>query len=215
MRKQLLLLAAVLISFSSIGQDAPAPVEAPAGYKPRSGVAVGDAIWMDKNLDVEWFRNGDRIQEMKTAEEWMKACKTGTPAWCYYEFDEKHGKKYGKIYNWAAVSDPRGLAPYDWHVPSVEEFDVLAREFSSERDSGTKLWSKKGFRGFVCVPAGYLRDDGELTFSNGEKAAYWWTSTKFSEFGGAWGFDMEKDDFGLLSKGMYANDGLAVRCVKD
>jgi uncharacterized protein (TIGR02145 family) len=60
---------------------------------------------------------------VKTNEEWMKAGENKQPAWCYYDNDPKNGKKYGKLYNWYAVSDPRGLAPEGWHIPSRQEID--------------------------------------------------------------------------------------------
>jgi uncharacterized protein (TIGR02145 family) len=49
-----------------------------------------------------------------------------TGAWCYYENDAKNGVKYGKLYNWYAVNDARGLAPAGWHVPTDYEWEVLS-----------------------------------------------------------------------------------------
>ena len=51
----------------------------------------------------------------------MKNIKTG--AWCYYNFDAKNGKKYGKLYNFAAVKDPRGIAPKGFHIPTYLEYN--------------------------------------------------------------------------------------------
>jgi hypothetical protein len=85
-------------------------------------VRIGDQLWMTRNLDVDRFRNGDLIPHVKSDEEWIKAGENGQPAWCYYDNDPKNGKKYGKLYNWFAVNDPRGLAPKSWHVPTDEEW---------------------------------------------------------------------------------------------
>lgn len=76
-------------------------------------VKIGDQIWMTQNLDVDKFRNGDPIPEVTKAEECNKTDDEGKPAWCYYNNDPANGKKYGKLYNWHAVNDPRGLAP-EW-----------------------------------------------------------------------------------------------------
>src|ERR1043165_1390179 len=88
-------------------------------------VQIGTQTWSTKNLDVSKFRNGDAITEAKTAAEWMAAAEQRKPAWCYYNNDASNGKKYGKLYNWFAVSDPRGLAPDGWHVPSDAEWITL------------------------------------------------------------------------------------------
>lgn len=81
-------------------------------------VKIGDQIWMPENLNVDTFRNGDSIHHMQTKEEWDDAAHNEVPAWCYYDFDPSNGEKYGKLYNWHAVNDPRGLAPDGWRVPA-------------------------------------------------------------------------------------------------
>ncbi len=81
-------------------------------------VKIGNQVWTSKNLDVEQFNNGDKIPEAKTNEEWNLANKNKTSAWCYYDNDNKNGMKYGKLYNWYAITDPRGIAPKGWHIPS-------------------------------------------------------------------------------------------------
>jgi uncharacterized protein (TIGR02145 family) len=58
-------------------------------------------------------------------EEWEKAGNEGKPAWCFYNNDPEMGQHYGKLYNWYAVNDPRGLAPEGWHVASDDEWTQL------------------------------------------------------------------------------------------
>jgi uncharacterized protein (TIGR02145 family) len=84
-------------------------------------VKIGDKVWMAENLNVDHFRNGDEIPEARTIAEW----RSGSPAWCYYNNDPANATKYGKLYNAAALNDPRGLAPEGWHVPSHIEFNQL------------------------------------------------------------------------------------------
>jgi hypothetical protein len=75
--------------------------------------------WMTKNLDVATYRNGDAIPLVTDATAWA-ALTTG--AYCYYNNDPgTYGATYGKLYNWYAVNDPRGLAPEGWHVPTYFE----------------------------------------------------------------------------------------------
>jgi hypothetical protein len=71
------------------------------------------------------FRNGDLIPHIESNEEWKRADENKKPAWCYYDNDPANGPKYGKLYNWYAVSDPRGLCPVGWHVPSEDEWTEL------------------------------------------------------------------------------------------
>jgi hypothetical protein len=76
--------------------------------KPQyESVIIGNQEWMTRNLDVPRFRNGDLIPHIESKEEWEEAGENGQPAWCYYDNNPENGKKYGKLYNWHAVNDPR------------------------------------------------------------------------------------------------------------
>jgi uncharacterized protein (TIGR02145 family) len=88
-------------------------------------IVIGTQTWMAENLNESTFRNGDEIPEAKSNEEWVKAGKEGKPAWCYYENDPKNGAKYGKLYNWYAVNDPRSLASEGWHIPNDTEWTII------------------------------------------------------------------------------------------
>jgi uncharacterized protein (TIGR02145 family) len=137
-------------------------------YKEGSGVKsckIGNQIWMAQNLNVDRFRNGDPIPEARSNEEWESAGKNGKPAWCYYENDPANGTKYGKLYNWHAVNDPRGLAPKGWHVPTINEWHDMAKWLQSNDEwvIGPLLKSKSGWKekngkdkyGFSALPGGH------------------------------------------------------------
>ena len=102
-------------------------------------VSIGTQIWMSKNLDVSTFRNGDTIPEAKTNEEWKAADDNKQAAWCYYDNKAANGTKYGKLYNWYAVNDERGLAPVGWHVPTDQEWTVLSTFLGGEDVAGEKI----------------------------------------------------------------------------
>ena len=106
-------------------------------------VTIGTQVWMTKNLDVATFRNGDPIPQAKTVEEWRAAGDNKQPAWCYYNNDPANGAKYGKLYNWYAVNDPRGLAPVGWHVPSDGEWTTLTNYLGEQ--AADKLKSTSGW----------------------------------------------------------------------
>lgn len=108
-------------------------------YSNAQTVTIGSQIWMTKNLDVANFRNGDPIPEAKTDAEWEAAGENEQPAWCYYDNDTANGTKYGKLYNWYAVNDPRGLAPTGYHIPTDAEWTKLSDYLGN--DAGTKMKS--------------------------------------------------------------------------
>lgn len=108
-------------------------------------IKVGSQIWSNRNLNVSTFRNGEAIPEAKNASEWQEYCKNNKPAFVYLDFDPKNGKKYGKLYNFHAVMDPRGLAPKGWHVPSKIEYEVLIAFLGGKYEAGNKLRSTKGW----------------------------------------------------------------------
>jgi hypothetical protein len=105
---------------------------------------IGNQIWMTKNLNVDTFRNGDSIPQAKNIEQWIIAAENKLPAWCFYQFDIQFGKKYGKLYNWYAVNDARGLAPKGYHVPSISEWTVLLDFLGGADVAGKSLKSKVG-----------------------------------------------------------------------
>jgi len=112
-------------------------------------VTIGKQVWMIENLNVDKFRNGDPIPHAKTKEEWEKAGEEGKPAWCYYDNDPANGKKYGKLYNWYAVNDSRGLAPDGYHIPSHAEWEKLTDFLGGNSVAGAKMKSKSGWSSYT------------------------------------------------------------------
>jgi len=83
---------------------------------------IGTQIWTTQNLNVSKYRNGDPILQVSSTTEWANST---TGAWCYYKNEEENGGIFGKLYNWYAINDPRGLAPEGWHIPSNNEWILL------------------------------------------------------------------------------------------
>ena len=103
-------------------------------------VKIGTQVWMTRNLATDTFRNGDPIFEAKTDDEWLNACLDEKPAWCYYRNEASNGSVYGKLYNWFAVIDSRGLAPLGWHIPNDNEWNQLITHLGG-KDSASMLFS--------------------------------------------------------------------------
>jgi uncharacterized protein (TIGR02145 family) len=182
-----------------------------------NAIIIGNQIWMTKNLNVDKFRNGDPIPEAKTDEEWENAGEDKQPAWCYYNNDPANGEKFGKLYNWYAVNDPRGLAPEGWHIPSDAEWTQLTGYLGGESVAGTKMksssdWGKDGNgtneSGFSGLPGGYRG------FNDFGLYGYWWSSTE-SGTNYAWYRYLVYGNGSVSRTNFGKEGGFSVRCLRD
>jgi uncharacterized protein (TIGR02145 family) len=148
-------------------------------------VRIGSQNWAVTNLNVSTFRNGDSIPEARTNKEWVTAGESGKPAWCYYNNDPANGLKSGKLYNWYAVNDPRGLAPTGWTLSSDGDWANLTSYLGGQSEAGKKMKFTSGWSdgnngtnetGFKGLPGGYRVENG--TFLNLGSIGTWWSSTE-------------------------------------
>ncbi len=186
-------------------------------------VSIGTQEWMVNNLDVDTFRNGDPIPNAETSMEWMKAMEDGTPAWCYYANDPENGVLFGKLYNWYAVTDHRGLAPASWRIPTSNEWSTLINFLGGEYQAGkklksTNLWQGSGLNtggdnasGFGAKPAGFRQYDG-LFLDWGLYTAFWGTDTYGEEAVFIQLYNNSENAF--LSVVHYRDAGYSVRCIR-
>lgn len=181
-------------------------------------VTIGKQVWMSENLNVERYRNGDPIPQVQDKEEWDKLT---TGAWCYYDNDESNGTTYGKIYNWYAVNDSRGLAPEGWHVPSDEEWTQLTDFLGGAQTCGQKMKTTTGWdenfsgdnkSGFSALPGGYRTHDGY--FSNKGRNALFWSTTEFSPER-VWFRNVIGSIPDVYRPNYDKTFGLSIRCIKD
>jgi uncharacterized protein (TIGR02145 family) len=181
-------------------------------------VRIGTQSWAVANLNVSTFRNGDSIPEAKTNKEWVAAGEAGKPAWCYYNNEPAAGKKYGKLYNWFAVNDPRGLAPAGWALASDEDWARLSYSLGGQ-DAGTKMKSISGWNdgnngtndsGFLGLPGGYRIENG--LFKNLGSIGIWWSSTE-SNVSSAYDHYLQLS--GSLGRSSSPKQrGSSVRCIR-
>jgi uncharacterized protein (TIGR02145 family) len=158
-------------------------------------VTIGTQVWMTRNLDVATYRNGDTIPEVKDSAEWANLT---TGAWCYYNNDPALGAIYGKLYNHAAVVDPRGLAPAGWHIPG-DSYHLYGHDPDITFDGGdwkplsdylgggdvagskmraSSLWNTPNSgvaneSGFTALPGGVRDKDG--SFNSIGSSGVWWS----------------------------------------
>jgi uncharacterized protein (TIGR02145 family) len=186
-------------------------------------VIIGDQEWMAENLKVSRFRNGDIIQRIDDKEEWVKAGNEGKPAWCYYNNKDENNLKYGKLYNWHAVNDPRGLAPKGFYIASDYDFSILTEYLESKgyiNKVGVVLKAINGWTngtgsdkfGWNGLPGGCRNAYGD--FYNISTFAGWWTFSEYSEIY-AWSWRLNST--GIYFERSYGDKlgGFYVRCIKN
>jgi uncharacterized protein (TIGR02145 family) len=220
-RRNLLVIASLLtLIFLSAGCSTKPEKVVDVDGNSYDGIRIGSMIWTGKNLDVAHYRNGDSIPEIKDPQEWAKL-KTG--AWCYIDNKQENGATYGKLYNWYAVNDPRGLAPEGWHVATDAEWSALEEVFGGMEKAGGALKSSILWReqksdgnkksGFEALPAGARRDSDGDFMQPGEYSRLW-SSTESAEKS-AWSRSLGYFDTALRRGKVNKHTGFSVRCVKD
>ena len=197
-------------------------------------VLIGGQCWFAENLRSENYTDGSVIPADLNDAIWG-----GTAAGAVTVYDEGGSNEetnlatYGRLYNWYAVDDARGLCPSGWHVPTGGEFMTLEMELgmsytdansisSTPRgtDQGAQMkssasdspaWDGTNTSGFSGL-AGGARDSGGGFYGEGNYG-YFWSASADGTY--AW--------TRLLvggSTGVYRNDysqrfGFSVRCVRD
>jgi uncharacterized protein (TIGR02145 family) len=190
-------------------------------------VIIGEQEWMAENLNVCTFKNGDRIARARTRTEWQQAHFDKKPAWCFYAGDSLNGETYGRLYNWYAVNDPRGLAPVGWHVPSDSEWTTLVKYLGGPEAAGEKLknssgWKENGYginsTQFSALPGGACANDGYLGSLG--YLGVWWSATADTSYyydpdAYAWYryLFFSKDE--IIRYSHSKGNGFSVRCIKD
>ena len=196
-----------------------------------NAVRIGNQVWMTRNLNVTRYRNGDPIPQVKNPAKWASLT---TGAWCWYENNSANGPKYGRLYNWYAVNDPRGLAPAGWHIPSDAEWTILSNYLGQEGvaggnlkatgtvEAGTGLWrapntGASNSSGFTALPGSKRLSDGNFysVYSIGYSGC-WWSSTEALIPANRAYYREIYYGYALIGSG---NDlyqaGLSVRCIRD
>jgi uncharacterized protein (TIGR02145 family) len=197
-------------------------------------VLIGTQVWMSKNLRVSKYRNGDPIPTNLSNTTWQN---TTSGAYAIYNNTAANDSIYGKLYNWYAVADPRGLCPVGWHVPSDAEWQTLetalgmpAAELNSTGNRGitqnvggqmkavSPLWlspntGATNSSGFSGLPGGY-RNNFSGSYANVGYNGYWWSSTQHSSTN-AWYRPLNYNLGGVIRNFNAKSYGFSVRCVRD
>jgi len=185
-------------------------------------VQIGTQCWTQSNLRVSKYRNGDNIPNITDGAQWSQTNTNSTGAWCNYSNDASNGTTYGKLYNWYAVNDSRGLCPTGWHVPTDAEWTTLENHLGGSSVAGGAMKSTTGWNysgngtnssGFTGLPGGARVYDGG--FHDMGITCYWWSSSVAGS-GIAWCFNLI---FMTANLNRYdyigPRNGFSVRCIRD
>ena len=195
-------------------------------------VLIGEQCWFSENLRSENYNNGDPIYSNLTEEQLdtleFQAGQTHPPY--VNATGEELVLEYGRLYNWGAASDSRGLCPSGWHVPSHEDFLTLEIHLGLTdnfdypglrgTDQGTQMKADYGWvnggagtntSGFSALPAGYVSSEQKYL---GEGAFFWTSSETSSGINGKKRHllhDSPQISNGFFPKGRF----LSIRCLQD
>lgn len=219
-------------------------------------VQIGNQVWFAENLFTTTYANGDPIASGLSEAEWATTSSGAMVVYGEGEVlcDEEVTSQelgydacdetvmlsiHGRLYNYHAVNDSRGLCPVGWHVPSTSEWNDLVDYIVDAGYDGTpndQMRATSGWVenilnpttgtdnfGFAALPGGsrYVADLGtgqENQFSGAGSQAHWWTSDDFLSSDLSYSRLLELTGFfgdDLYSLPVTQQQGLSVRCLRD
>lgn len=182
-------------------------------------VLIGDQCWFAENLRSIHYADGSPIPGGLDFATWTTTT-TGAQS-IHLEGGEDEATNlatYGRLYNWYAVDDSRGLCPTGWHVPTDEEWTLLA-DYLGE-NAGDQLKSTEGWKndgngtnttGFSALPGG-LRGMN-LYYATGGMG-YWWSSSADSPEA-AWSWRLSSGNDSMTPLDTDLRNGFSIRCLRD
>lgn len=182
-----------------------------------NGVKIGDQVWMQENLKVTHYRNGDPIA---LNSDWAL---TTVGAYCWYSNEAPNKDVYGALYNYYTTIDNRNLCPVGWHIPSEGEWAMLSAYLGGDEISGGKMkefgtlhWTEPNTdatnsSGFSAFPAGYRESDG--AFNSLGVEGKWWSITTNDASTAVFRY-IYNNYSTLFIESFPKSSGLSVRCIQ-
>jgi len=188
-------------------------------------VKIGNQVWMAMNLKTAKYNDGTTIPNITDNTQWSN---NTTGAWSYYENNAANNAKYGKLYNWHAVSPTtngnKNICPTGWHVPTDAEWTVLTDYLGGAsvaggkmKEVGTTNWKSPNTDAantslFTGLPGGFRYDYGNC-YDIGS-VGYWWSSSE-NNTNNAWYRYLNYYDGNAYSYYFNKKNGFSVRCLRD
>ena len=188
-------------------------------------VKIGNQYWMAKNLEVKEYRDGTSIPEIMDNTQWDEAT---IGAWCQYNNNSSYEYEYGLLYNYFAISNPKGLCPSGWHIPSNTEWDELFNNYGGRevggnalKETGTAHWYDGGgtnIDGFTALPGG-MRSGSSGIFYNAPPGDLspdgWFWSISTYNIANGYTFKLHDGQAEIIFAPESMESGCSVRCIKD
>jgi len=215
-----------IVEYEGGGYDIKGNLSTTGGY--YRTVKIGDQCWLKENLNV-----GTMIKESV-----IPTDNKITEKYCF-DYNPSNCDIYGGLYLGVEAiqyikgdintDDPktnklvRGICPTGWHIPSDNEFAILADYLGGAgiaggklKESGTTHWRETSkdvtnSSGFTALPAGFTYSHGYQYLGT---LLDLWTSTVTGYSMQARGLVMYNLEFKQQYNNQYGN-GNAIRCLKD
>ncbi|MGC6399016.1 fibrobacter succinogenes major paralogous domain-containing protein [Sphingomonas sp. FW199] len=212
-----LLLASSAAAQTPIALRPDSPDLAPA----IENVRIGTQVWMRENYAGTTFRNGDPIALATEDAAWVAAGQSGVPAYTTYANQVPPPAKWGLLYNFAAITDERGICPEGWRVPDNRDWRTLEDFLGGGAQAAKALKAAEGWpgryagsdsTGFGALPAGWRTQKG--TFFLAGRIGYFWTRDRSAD-GTVLShmvFDVERPIFRI---GYDPGMGQSLRCIAE
>jgi uncharacterized protein (TIGR02145 family) len=197
-------------------------------------VQIGTQCWTKENLRVTKYRDGNQIPLVTVQSVWSNLT-TDARSW-YNNDSTNYENPHGKLYNWYATSDLRGICPSGWHVPSEQEWTFLCQFLDSStyytwgsqsfiaggklKTTGTDYWNSPNqgatnFSGFAALPSG-ARSSNSIGngFYHFKDGAYFWSSSQYQS-NDAFHVYLSNTNTRFYTNISFKTSGFSIRCIKD
>jgi len=192
-------------------------------------VVINNREWTVENLKVTHYNNGDLIPEVQDSTVWLHDTKG---ARCYYNNNRaKYDSVYGALYNFYVITDPRGIAPQGWHVPTLEEYAQLMiflgnglKAGGAMKEKGTKHWKfpntgATNSSGFTALPGGLrgltIQHKTVISFAGLRGYGDWWTKNKSPLLNNSYAFHLNYDNPWMNPGAFENNSAFSIRLIKN
>ncbi len=194
-------------------------------------IIIGSQEWMAENLNTSIYSNGDNIPQIANNLGWSLTTNGASGFWAE---NNSNSCPYGRLYNWYAVADSRGLCPTGWHVPSDADWTTLinfiggnggalksAGIVGTPIELSTGLWAAPNTgatnsSGFSGLPGGAGNwYTGYYCQGCYHLYGYWWSNTGPLNNSSASAYGLYYDYSEISNAGIYKKSGCSVRCLRD
>jgi uncharacterized protein (TIGR02145 family) len=212
-------------------------------------VTIGSQQWLKQNLKTATYNNGDPIISDLDNAAWTETTEGAVGTYPHesvigIDSEEEMVQHYGRLYNWYAVDDDRGICPTGFRVASKDDWDDLISFLNSEGHAASSANVLKSCRqdgsplggdcdtnehpywffnatnwgtdeyGFSALPSGYRSAD------NGDFLVltfgkYTWTATEFDETQAYYRMMIFAAGIVMPPEGIAKTMGNSVRCIKE